>query len=182
MDNPAVFVDFMYAVTVGTALPRVDEKVIHWRSPLLWGLCFLIAVFLEDFYLYHVRVVPHLKAFPGSRGFVLAMLIIGTWYLSQAAFPSNPTLFLVSFALFFLLKLLGGVLMGADQYPTRQDAIFLLPAVSALVIAFLNPHVFFSSHPGRTIMVLAPIWFLTIVVWWLMDAASGAGQAGTIHG
>jgi hypothetical protein len=177
MEKQAIFVDFMYAVAVGATLPRVDEKVLQMRNPLLWGVFFLIGVFLEDFYLYHVKVAPLLEGFPRWRGFVLAMLIIGTWYLSQAAFPTNPTLFLVSFAIFFLLKLLGGLLMQPTHYPSRQDAIFLLPAVTAFVLAFLSSHVLFSSHPGRILMVLAPVWFLTVVVWWSMDSAGGAAAA-----
>ena len=38
MDNQALFVDFMYAVTVGATLPRLDAKVLHWCDPLLWAL------------------------------------------------------------------------------------------------------------------------------------------------
>src|SRR5580704_2568607 len=104
MEERGLFVDFMYAVTVGATLPRIDEKVLDFRSPLLWGMLFLIAVFLEDFFLYHVTVVPNLKGAPRWSGFILAMLVILTWYVSQAAFPTNPRLFLFAFAFFFFLK------------------------------------------------------------------------------
>jgi hypothetical protein len=186
MENSALFVDFMYAVTVGASLPRLDDKVLSLRNPLMWGLLFLISVFLEDFYLYHVKVVPFLDGFPHWRGFVLTMAIIGTWYLSQAAFPSNPRLFLVSFALFFSLKLLGGLFMQPTKYPTRQDAVFLLPIAGACVFVILATHVFFASHPGRLIMGLAPVWLLAVVLWWSMDAASNrsapeiAGGTGNV--
>jgi hypothetical protein len=169
MDNQALFVDFMYAVTVGATLPRLDEKVLHWCDPLLWALVFLIAVFLEDFYLYHVKVVPYLKGFPKWRGFLLAMLIIGIWYLSQAAFPTNETLFLISFAIFFLLKLIGGVLMRVTAYPSRQDAVFLLPAIIAFALVFFSECLSLPTHPGRIILLLAPIWLLTVAIWWLTD-------------
>jgi hypothetical protein len=169
VDNQALFVDFMYAVTVGATLPRLDDKVLHLCNPLLWALVFLIAVFLEDFYLYHVKVVPYLKAFPNWRGFLLAMLIITIWYLSQAAFPSNETLFLISFATFFLLKLMGGFLMRVTGYPSRRDVIFLLPAVAAFVLVYLSECLSLASHPGLIILVLAPIWLLTVTVWWLTD-------------
>jgi hypothetical protein len=169
MDNQALFVDFMYAVTVGATLPRLDEKVLHWRNPLLWALVFLIAVFLEDFYLYHAKVVPQLKSFPSWRGFLLAMLIIGTWYLSQTAFPSNSTLFLVSFAIFFLLKLGGGIFMRLTSYPSRIDVVFLFPAMTAFALLFVSECLSFDAHPARMIMVLAPVWLVTVAAWWIMD-------------
>jgi hypothetical protein len=169
MDNKALFVDFMYAVTVGTALPRVDEKTLHLCNPLLWALAFLITVFLEDFYLYHVKVVPNLKSFPRWRGFLLAMLIIATWYLAQAAFPTNQLLFLMSFATFFLLKMLGGVFMKDTSYPSAQDAVFFLPVMAAILLAVLAKCLSLPSHPGRSIELLAPVWLLTVLLWWSMD-------------
>jgi hypothetical protein len=174
VENQALFVDFMYAVTVGATLPRLDERVLHWCNPLLWALVFLIAVFLEDFYLYHVKVVPYLKGFPNWRGFLLAMLIIGIWYLSQAAFPSNETLFLICFATFFILKLMGGFLMRVTAYPSRRDVIFLLPAVASFALVYLSECLSLASHPGRIILVLAPIWLLTVAVWWSTDARAGS--------
>src|ERR1043166_8935502 len=135
MENQALFVDFMYAVTVGAALPRIDKDALDIHSPVAWGLLFLLAVFLEDFYLYHAKVVPHLQGkFPSARGFILAMLIIAAWYVSQAAFPAKPRLFLVSLAVFFLLKLFGGLLMKKANYPSSQDWVFLLPIIAAFAL------------------------------------------------
>jgi hypothetical protein len=173
VENQALFVDFMYAVTVGAALPRIDKDVLDVHSPLAWGMLFLLAVFLEDFYLYHVKVVPQLGGkFPSGRGFILAMLIIGAWYLSQAAFPVKPRLFLVSFSLFFLLKLLGGLFMRPTQYPSQQDWVFLLPITAALVAFCLAKCPFFESHPERFLFVLAPAWLLMVLLWWSMDACA----------
>jgi hypothetical protein len=169
MNNQVLFVDFMYAVTVGATLPRLDDKTLHWCDPLLWALAFLIAVFLEDFYLYHVKVAPLLTGFPSWRGFLLAMLIIATWYLAQAAFPTNQRLFLICFTLFFILKLGGGVLMKAKTYPAIQDVMFLLPACTAVFLMVLSRSLALDTHPGRSIQLLAPIWLLSVFVWWLMD-------------
>lgn len=177
MEDRALFVDFMYAVTVGTALPRLDAKTMRIDEPALWGILLLLAVFLEDFYLYHIKVLPHLHGFPHWRGFILAMAIIVTWYISQAAFPEKPRVFLASFALFFLLKLVGGLLMHPTQYPTRQDAVFLLPVAAALICLILMSRGWFSAHPGRLIMVLAPAWVLTVILWWSIDAKRGAPPA-----
>ena len=78
MAERGLFVDFLYAVTVGSALPRINDTVLHFGSPVLWGLVFLIAVFLEDFYLYHVKIVPYLSGPHSLPGFSLSVLIIGT--------------------------------------------------------------------------------------------------------
>ena len=170
MAERGLFVDFMYAVTVGATLPRINDTVLHVVSPVLWGVVFLIAVFLEDFYLYHVKIVPHLSGPHSWRGFLLSVLIIGTWYLTQAAFPNNVNLFLVSFAAFFALRIIGGLLHRATGYPVRQDMVFTLPIVAAVALLALAGYPFFSGHSGRLLFFLFPIWLLTILVWWSVDA------------
>jgi len=172
MPERGLFVDFMYAVTVGATLPRLDEKVLSVGSPVLWGVLFLIAVFLEDFYLYHVKVVPYLSTRPNARGFILAMLIILAWYLSQAAFPTTPRLFLASLGLFFLLKALGGFLMRLTPYPARSDSVFLFPVFAVLVLLFFPDCQQFASSPSRLLAVLSPVWLLTVTTWWLLEARS----------
>lgn len=164
-----MFVDFMYAVTVGVAMSRLDEKSFQLRCPLLWGCVFMIAVFLEDLYIYHVKVVPSLRDTPSARSFILAMLIIGAWYTSQAAFPSNQKLFLVSFGLFFLLKLLGGVLMGATKYPASHDLLFLIPAATAAVLACFTGCEFVTTRPWFLLAFLFPAWLVTVTMWWRID-------------
>ena len=166
MAERGLFVDFMYAVTVGTALPRLDEAALHFNNPILWGVLFMLMVFLEDFYLYHAKVVPNLSGPTRARGFILSMLIIFDWYLSQASFPSNAPLFLVSFAVFYLLKWLGGVFMGASKYPARIDTVFLIPIVAASSLACLESPTVLASHPGRLVIVLAPVWLITVSIWW----------------
>jgi hypothetical protein len=170
MADRGLFVDLMYAVTVGATLPRINDKVLHLGSPVLWGVGFLLAVFLEDFYLYHVKVVPHLSGPHSWRGFALSVLIIGAWYLTQAAFPSNVSLFLVSFAAFFSLRVAGGLLHRATAYPVRQDIIFTVPIVTAGALLAFAGCPLFSGHPGHLLLFLFPIWLLTILFWWAVDA------------
>jgi hypothetical protein len=170
MAERGLFVDFMYAVTVGATLPRINDAVLHVDSPVLWGVVFLLAVFLEDFYLYHVKVVPHLSDPHSWRGFSLSVLIIGTWYLTQAAFPNNASLFLLSFAAFFSLRIIGGLLHRATVYPSRQDLIFTVPIVAGFALLALAGYPLFSGHPGRLLYFLFPIWLLTVVVWWSVNA------------
>ena len=170
MAERGLFVDLLYAVTVGATLPRINDRVLHLDSPVLWGVVFLIAVFLEDFYLYHVKVLPHLSGPHSWRGFSLSVLIIGTWYLTQAAFPSNANLFLVGFAVFFSLRIIACLGYGMTAYPSRQDAVFTVPIVAAVALLALTGCPLFSGHPGRLLFFLFPIWLLTILVWWSVDA------------
>lgn len=166
MESKALFVDFMYAVAVGATLPRLDEKSLHLCNPLFWALFFMIAVFLEDFYLYHAKVVPLLSGFPSWRGFVLTMSIICTWYVSQAAFPSNPMLFLLAFAFFFILKLVGGISMKAKSYPAGRDLLFLMPISAAVILSFFSDG-FLGSHPGGILLILSPVWIISVATWWI---------------
>ncbi|HEX4211000.1 MAG TPA: hypothetical protein VHY56_11440 [Candidatus Binataceae bacterium] len=169
MADRGLFVDFLYAVTVGAALPRINDTVLHASSPVLWGVVFLIAVFLEDFYLYHVKIVPNLAGPHNWSGFSLSVLIIGTWYLTQAAFPHRVKLFLLSFAALFALRMVGGLLHRATIFPARQDLIFTLPIVAALVLLEFSEWPYFSGHPGHLLVFLFPIWLLTTLTWWFAE-------------
>jgi hypothetical protein len=170
MAERGLFVDLMYAVTVGATLPRINDKVLHLDSPVLWGVGFLLAVFLEDFYLYHVKVVPHLSGPHSWRGFALSVLIIGAWYLTQAAFPSNVSLFLVGFATFFFLRLVASLLYRTTSYESWLDGIFAVPVVAAGALLALDGCALFSGHPGHLLFFLFPIWLLTILFWWAINA------------
>jgi hypothetical protein len=130
---------------------------------------FLIGVFLEDFYLYHVKVAPYLSGPHEWRAFMLSVLIIGTWYLTQAAFPYKVNLFLMSFAAFFSLRVIGGLLHRATAYPVRQDMIFTVPIIVAIFLLALAGFPFFSVHPGHVLLFLFPTWLLTISLWWFVD-------------
>lgn len=166
MESRSLFVDFMYAVTVGAMLPRLDATALDPSKPLLWGMAFMVVVFLEDFYLYHVKVVPFLKDVFNARGFILAMLIIFSWYVSETAFPTHSRLFLLGFAFFFFVKLMGGVFMKSTKYPVGKDLFFLLPVFAAGALFCFADNEFFACHPERFVMFLAPIWLLTVAFWW----------------
>src|SRR5438105_2089386 len=123
--SQSLFVDFMYAVVVGAALPRFRAEILSVRKAEFWGVLFLLAIFLEDLYLYHRIVLPYLTGFPTARQLTLTMAIVLTWYFAQVSFPDNPTWFVGCLLVFFLLKLLGGVLLGAAHYPWGRDLFFL---------------------------------------------------------
>lgn len=172
MESATLFVDFMYAITVGASLPRLDERTLDIGNPLFWAMLFMISVFLEDFYLYHKKVAPLLKGLPGWRGFILTMSIIGSWYVSQAAFPTRLNWFLWSFCVFFLLKLLGGLFMKPTQYPTRHDYLFLIPAVAAAALAILSAIPCIQIGPFLMLVALVPAWLFAVIVWWRISKSA----------
>jgi hypothetical protein len=175
MAERGLFVDLLYAVTVGAALPRINGTVLHLGSAVLWGIGFLLVVFLEDFYLYHVKVLPSLTGPHSWRGFLLSVLIIGTWYLTEVAFPSNAQLFLAGFGMFFFLRIAGSLLYRTTARESWQEAIFAVPVVAAGALMMLDERPPFAGHPGRLLLVLFPAWLVTVAVWWSMNRAMTSG-------
>src|SRR5205809_7928335 len=155
----SLFVDFMYAVAVGATIVRIDPSHLHVRSVEFWGVWFLIAVFLEDFYLYHTKVVPNWTSKLTARGLIVEMTIVFTWYVGQVAFPTRPEWYLISFAAFFLLKLFAGLGMGGG-YPTRNDFLFLIPITTAAVLLF------WPSSASTSLLCLFLAWLVSVAWWW----------------
>jgi len=165
MTEHSLFVDFMYAVAVGAALPRINESHFSARDPQFWGLWFFIAVFLEDFYLYHAKVLPLLKeSFPSPGGFTITMLIVITWYVAQASFPSHPKWFLRSFGAFFGLKLLGSIMLSGSIHVGPNWA-FVIPITVAITLSYQTKKPFFASR-WHLLCFLIPTWLTAVVLWW----------------
>jgi hypothetical protein len=78
------------------------------------------------------------------------------------------TLFLVGFAAFFSLRVIGGLLHRAAAYPARQDMIFTLPIVVAIALwCFPKSRFFYTIHDAS--FFLFPAWLLTVLIWWSVD-------------
>jgi hypothetical protein len=158
--SQSLFVDFMYAVVVGAALPRFKAEIMSLRKAEFWGVLFLLAVFLEDFYLYHRIVLPFLTGFPTAKQITLTMAIVLAWYFAQVSFPVNPRWFLGCLLVFFLLKLMGGVLLGVVHYPWGRDLLFLFPIIICSILLKLR------WTAQKSLRVLMPTWIVTVTVWW----------------
>ena len=83
--------DFLYAVVVGTAVPRIDRVELSFLS---LGTAFLLLVILEDFFLYQTQVGPLTRS---RQRHPLAALpfevaVLAVWYLLFVAFPAQPRL------------------------------------------------------------------------------------------
>jgi hypothetical protein len=90
-----VFVDFMYAIVVGSALPLVSDKHLDFRDPVLYGLIFLIAIVLEDYFLYETQIAK----FQGDNtpimpGLVFEISVLICWYLTDVDIPDHQAWFL----------------------------------------------------------------------------------------
>ncbi|MGD0539038.1 MAG: hypothetical protein ABSC03_15490 [Verrucomicrobiota bacterium] len=105
------FVDFIYAVVVGSTFPFLAPFDASFR---LIGLLFLIIVILEDFYLFHTQIAGKVSDAPTSFwALVLELLILVLWYLAVLSFPLSSRPFLLALALFYFFKWLAGVAHNA---------------------------------------------------------------------
>lgn len=155
----SLFVDFMYAVVVGATIVRIDASHLDIRSFEFWGVWFLIAVFMEDLYLYHKEVVPNLSSVMTARQLAIEMSIVLLWYVAQVAYPTKLNWFLVCIALFFALKLSASFAM-AGSYPKQHDWFFLIPITTAGVLL--------CHHASLAVVFcsLVPAWTVAVAAWW----------------
>ncbi len=161
----SLFVDFMYAVVVGATIVRIDPAHLYVCNVEFWGIWFLIAVFMEDFYLYHKIVVPNLGSTLTARQLIVEMTIVFTWYVAQVAFPTKMSWFLGCFAIFFMLKLFAGLGMGG-AYPTRNDLFFLIPIGTCGVLLLLC-----NVSVGLSLICLFAAWIVAVSGWWWTASA-----------
>ena len=161
------FVDFMYAIVVGSAFGAVPPLELSFR---FLGLLFLILVILEDFYLYHTQIVGRREAqVPSFSALVAEIAILLVWYLAVISFPDSPASCLLCFAAFFALKWLAGVahfakLAKLRSWEFRRNATFLVPMVVAVVIALTGGNRDLS-FVGQWLPVTAA-WVFHVTTWW----------------
>lgn len=141
-----IFVDLMYAIVLGAAFPLLVDKGVEPGSVEFWGVLFLFLVVLEDYFLYETQIAPKQHVLTVSWLAIWALLteiaILVIWYLSATFIIRDFTLFLVVFALFFLLKLIAGVphLWGELRWTTFRyvgflgNLTFLIPVVVAFAL------------------------------------------------
>src|SRR6266481_7756992 len=119
------FVDFMYAIVVGAALPLLSPEHVSATDSVFWGVILLLVVVLEDFFLYTTEIVPYqesIRFWP----LVFEIGILFSWYLAAVAIPKHPTIFFRSLACFFALKYLAGILHWSTVKKPRRNA-FIRP-------------------------------------------------------
>lgn len=164
-EQQSIFFDFMCAVAVGAALPRIGESKISAKDPTFWGVWFFLAAFLEDFYLYHTKVLRHLDAsFPPPSGFILTMMIVIVWYIAQTSFPANLRLSQGSFAAFFALKLAGSAMLIRSIHLGANWAFVIPIAVGSWLSC--DSRRLFRNSPWHSLLFMFPAWLISVVLWW----------------
>jgi hypothetical protein len=160
-----VFVDFMYAIVVGAALPFISKEHLHFSDPVFYGLAFLIAVVLEDYFLYETEVARFQDEHSLTIiGLVFEISILICWYFSAVSIPEHPGWFLGAFALFYFLKLCAGwAHWKSVRWESVRNCVFVLPISVAMWIGCRWMPV------GVDKWVVGPLfasWLLTIIIWW----------------
>lgn len=161
-----VFVDFMYALVVGSALPLINGEHLSWSDPVFFGTLFLIVVVLEDYFLYMTQIVPYQRA--GEMSLIplfSEIAILVSWYLAVVASPKYPRFFLYAIFVFFVLKYFAGLAHWKEfrRWESRRNLAFLIPAGTVLILDhWFRP----TEVDGYTILGLAVAWLLMVAIWW----------------
>ncbi len=161
------FVDFMYAIVVGSAFGLVPPFELSFR---FLGLLFLILVVLEDFYLYHTQIVGRRETqIPSFSALVAEIAILLAWYLTVLSFPGKAASCLICFACFFALKWFAGLahfakLARLKSWEFRRNVTFLLPMLTAIVILISRAYANLSST-GIWLSVMLS-WIIHVAIWW----------------
>jgi hypothetical protein len=180
-----MFVDFMYAIVVGSALPLLNDKHLDLSDVPFWGILFLLIVILEDYFLYETQIAPFQK--PGKVNpialfFEVAILV--SWYFSALAVSVGATRtiwFLCAFGGFFLLKFLAGVThwtgffwsLGDFRFPrsllkglwesTVTNFAFWISILTVLGILLRSEQ---AELGWQMLLTLLIAWVFTLIVWW----------------
>lgn len=169
------FVDFMYAIVVGSAFRLIappPDKPLELSFRFL-GILFLLLVVLEDYYLYHTQILkpsqPHQSSLSDFWVLVLEIGILLAWYLSTIAFPANPKVFLAAFSTFYALKWLAGLTHFAATAQLRSWRFyryfsFFIPLTGCVGILFVDADGGLISP--LVLGLLAGAWFVQVAIWW----------------
>jgi hypothetical protein len=183
MARRSLFVDFMYAVVAGDVFSKLVDPKLDFTTLKFWGILFLLAVFLEDYFLYETQIAPHLQAGDINLfALIFELLILLVWYLSASCFESQPYHFLGMFLGFFCLKFAAGLshwtkIHGSvwggfcDSHNLRNLAFFIPVAVG--IVQWL-----WTKDPQMSagkLVVLVISWAIMVLIWWgtLPKSATG---------
>jgi len=162
------FVDFIYAIVVGTAFGLVPPVDLSFR---FFGMLFLILVILEDFYLYHTQIAVYAdQNMPSFSALVFEISILLSWYLAAMSFPTKSKAFLFCFSGFFLLKWLAGFahftsLRQLRNWRFHRNHCFFIPASFGIILLFSTQSI---TNDLEKFILLAIGWFIQVSTWWIV--------------
>jgi len=168
-----MFIDFVYAIVLGSALPLIGSDHLTVSDPVFYGTLFLVAVILEDYYLYATQIAPFQmgRIYKSSLIFEIAILI--SWYLAAVAIPKHPRWFLHAVAAFFLLKFLAGLTHWWNFHNSIRKALtdwrcwrnfaFIVPILTSLGFAWCLHPICVSAWMVFWVSISSLVTFFT---WW----------------
>lgn len=161
------FVDFIYAIVVGTAFALVPPVDLSVR---FFGMLFLILVVLEDFYLYHTQIAVYAdQGVPSFSALVFEIFILLAWYLAAMSFPDKSRAFLICLSGFFVLKWFAGFAHFASlgqlgDWRFHRNHCFFFPALIAIMILFFGEQSIITSSKKWISLVVG--WLIQVSAWW----------------
>jgi len=166
-----LFADFFYAVVVGSAFTLIlpSQSLIEVLVRI-----FLMIVILEDWYAYYRYVLPiYIEKKLGidflSLLMEFAMLLF--WYLAFTSVPNSMNGFLIMFGLFFLGKLVGGMMINREPnkfftWKVDRDFNFLFSILTCVLFLVLKSINCISDI--LVYLVVGTAWLLQTLLWWRM--------------
>lgn len=161
------FVDFIYAIVVGTTFALVPPVDLSFR---FFGMLFLILVVLEDFYLYHTQIAVYAdQNVPSFSALVFEISILLAWYLAAMSFPAKSKAFLFCFSAFFVLKWLAGFahftsLGQLGNWRFHRNHSFIIPASIGIMILLFSAQSISVSLSKCILLALG--WIVQVSIWW----------------
>jgi hypothetical protein len=171
-----VFVDFMYAIVAGSALPLINGDHLSWSDPVFLGTLFLILILLEDYFLYTTQIAPYQKAgIVNLLPLFCEIAILISWYLAVIASPKYPRFFFSSLLVFFVLKYLAGLAhwRAVRRWESARNLAFLIPAGALSILDLCTRP---TTVDGHTIVRLTLAWAIMVGIWWSVTLSKRAQQ------
>lgn len=171
-DYKPLFVDLFYAVVVGSAITLILPTQ-SWSEILV--KVFLMIVVLEDWYAYYRHVLPIYvkKQFDVNfSSLLIEFAILLSWYFAFTSLPCQLDLFLISYGLFFFIKLFAGFIIYFERgkifsKKTMTDCLFLLSILS-VVLLYSHRGIMLASK-NDVFVGLALVWLSQTVLWWTIN-------------
>jgi hypothetical protein len=177
LNGSQTFADFLYAVVVGVAFSHIN---LTDPVSILFSTFFLLAVVLEDFWLYQTQVKPHTDVyrFTNLTSMIFEVLMLLAWFLSFLSRENEPRIAFACLAAFFFLKWLASSkhlllerLPASKRWVIHRDHLFLFVVIASLVFALKDSSgvTFLDRGPieGKWIIV-SGVWGIQTVIWWII--------------
>jgi len=165
-----IFMDLFYAAIISNALQVMAPANLDAK---FWFSIFLVAVIVEDLFLYYGDVAPENTGSKGLSffGMFTEVSILVLWYFAFQAFQADSWIFAVYLALFSFQKMLAGLLNclvsgGIFSLKFLRELIFLMTLGTAVTEYFNHEHAK-PVEDSPQLLIIAGVWCVQTLLWWL---------------